>query len=257
MKTFVIAEAGVNHNGSLDTALALVDAANAAGADAVKFQHFSSKRLWGDDRIAHLELTDAEMSAVADFCGSIGIEFMCTPFGIPELRFLRPRLKRIKIASGCIGRLDLLMAARDTGLPVILSTGMSTGGDIRCAISALNESSLTLLHCTSAYPCALADVNLRAMRSLKKFGWDYGYSDHTTSLSVPVAAVAMGAVVIEKHMTLDQDDDGPDHHASIVPLDFRHMVQMIREVEEALGDGEKRVLPCEEKLRGIWRGNQG
>jgi N,N'-diacetyllegionaminate synthase len=162
MSVFVIAEAGVNHNGSLQMAKRLVEEAKEAGADAVKFQLFNSQKLWGDDRIKHLELRFADMAKLADHCNLAGIEFMCTPFGVEELIFLKPLLKRVKIASGCIARLPLLDAVAETGLPAILSTGMSGFGDIDLALKCLGRN-VTLLHCTSAYPCHLEDVNLSAM----------------------------------------------------------------------------------------------
>ena len=250
MSTFLIAEAGINHNGKLDQAYRLIDAAKASNADAVKFQLFDSRKLWGDDRIKHLELRYDQMVLLYGYCENIGIEFMCTPFGVAELTFLAPMLKRVKIASGCLTNKALLEAANATGLPVLLSTGMSTRDEIWRAIGNLDDVALTLLHCTSSYPCRLEDVNLLAMK------WSevpYGYSDHTTSITVPIAAVALGATVIEKHFTLDRNAEGPDHKASITPKEFRAMHMAIVEVEAALGDGFKRVMPCEEELRRLWR----
>lgn len=249
---FIIAEAGVNHGGSVSTAWQLAEAAKDAGADAVKFQHFNSQRLWGDDRIKHLELSDAEMSNVAWRCKEVDIEFMCTPFGVPEVEFLTHLVKRWKIASGCITRKSLIRAAADTRLPVIFSTGMSTFLEIEAALRE-TLSDVTLLHCTSAYPCPIEAVNLRAMDTLKRYGHPVGYSDHTKGITVAIAAAAMGAKVIEKHLTLDRNAEGPDHKASIEPKEFRAMVTAIRTIEEALGDGIKQVYPCEEELRKAWR----
>lgn len=254
-ETFVIAEAGVNHNGDLRTAEHLCVAAKRAGADAVKFQLFESQKLWGDDRIKHLELRYHDMESLKLYCDRIGIEFMCTPFGVAELTFLKPLLKRIKIASGCITRKPLLHAAQDTGLPVIISTGMSSMRDVGEARRCFPLEQTTWLHCTSSYPCRLEDVNLKAMDELAVGGARVGYSDHTNGITVPIAAVALGASVIEKHLTLDRDDDGPDHKSSILPNEFKAMVMAIREVEYALGDGVKRVMECEEELRSAWRGN--
>ncbi len=252
--TFVIAEAGVNHNGDFETALKLAQAAKDCGADAIKYQLFSSQRLWGDDRIKHLELSYAQMRDIAAYCNAIGIEFMCTPFGVEEVRFLAPLVKRMKVASGCIANLPLLLAARASGLPVILSTGMSTLSDVRNAVIALGPLNLTLMHCTSAYPCRLEDVNLLAMKALEDFRvMAIGYSDHTNGITVALAAVALGATVIEKHLTLDRNAEGPDHKTSITPKEFRAMRMAIGEVEAALGDGVKRVMPSEEALRKIWR----
>ena len=249
--TFIIAECGVNHGGKFETALKLVDAAKGTGADAVKFQLFDSRKLWGDDRIAHLELSPSQMLDIRAYCSAVGIEFMCTPFGVEEALFLKPLVQRMKIASGCLGRRDLLEAVRD--LPVILSTGMATPPEIDEALWHLDHD-VTLLHCTSAYPCRLEDVNLRAMITLSNFyGFPVGYSDHTSGITVAIAAVALGAAVIEKHLTLDRNAVGPDHKASITPREFKGMVMAIREVEAALGDGVKRVMPSDEALRKVWR----
>lgn len=250
--TFVIAEAGVNHNGDMNTARMLIDAAKGAGADAVKFQLFKSRKLWGDDRIAHLELSFDQMAALASHCRVAGIEFMCTPFGVEELAFLKPLLKRVKIASGCLRREPLLEYAADTGLPVILSTGMATTEEIEGALMTM-RGEVALLHCTSAYPCALEDVNLRAMEVLFRYGKPVGYSDHTAGILVAPVAVALGASIIEKHLTLDRYAEGPDHRASVEPSEFARMVQAIRGVEAALGDGVKRPRECEADLRRLWR----
>lgn len=257
MSTFVIAEIGVNHQGSLQMAKRLIDAAKEAGADAAKFQLFNSRKLWGDERIKHLEFRFADMEKIAAHCAHTGIEFMCTPFGVEELTFLAPLLKRVKIASGCLGRNPLLDAANDTGLPVILSTGMSTIEDVDNALSHVHWTRATLLHCTSSYPCRLEDVNLKAMDDLRYHFPDIpvGYSDHTAGITVAIAAVARGAVMIEKHLTLDRDQIGPDHKSSITPREFKAMRLALIEVEACLGDGHKRVLDCEMALRDAWRGN--
>lgn len=249
--TFIIAEVGVNHNGNFETALKLCDAAKASMADAVKFQLFSSQALWGDERIKHLELSREQMKDLHAYCEAIGIEFMCTPFGIEEALFLKPLVKRMKIASGCIGRFDLLEAVKN--MPVILSTGMSMPEDIDVALRHL-DLSVTLLHCTSCYPCNLENVNLKAMTWMRDwYGYPVGYSDHTSSITIPIAAVALGATVIEKHLTFDRNAEGSDHKSSITPREFKAMALAIREVEAALGDGIKRVMPCEEPLRALWR----
>ena len=261
MSVFVIAEAGVNHNGRLSTAFRLCDAAKAAGADAVKFQHFNSAALWNDDRIAHLELRDAEIAVIAKHCASIGIEFCCTPFGVREVGVIAPLVKRIKVASGCLEKWELLASVQATHLPVILSTGMATEGRIDRALKALGyyatlEQSLTLLQCTSAYPCRVEDANLLAMDTLAQaFGAEVGFSDHTKGITVAIAAAARGATVIEKHLTLDCTAEGPDHKASIEPQEFRVMVRAIRTVEEALGDGVKRAQPAEAETRRAWYGD--
>lgn len=252
--TFIIAEASVNHNGNFETALKLCDAAKASMADAVKFQLFKSTSLWSDERLKHLELSRSQMTDLHAYCEVIGIEFLCTPFGVEEALFLKPLVKRMKIASGCITRMDLLETVATIGLPVILSTGMSTVEEISRAFVALQQHCLiTVLQCTSCYPCRLEDVNLMAMVNMKRHAFPVGYSDHTSGITVAIAAVALGATVIEKHLTLDRNAEGPDHKSSIMPREFKAMCLAIREVEAALGDGVKRVRPCEESLRALWR----
>lgn len=252
--TFIIAEAGVNHNGHLSEAMELALLAKKAGADAVKFQLFKSQKLWGDDRIKHLELSFDDMTRLYEHCQQLGIEFMCTPFGVEELAFLKPMLKRVKIASGCLRRTELLEYAALTKLPVILSTGMSNLAEIDYALRYL--SAVTLLHCTSSYPCAPQDVNLRAMDTMRtQWGTmcDIGYSDHAEGILAALAAVAKGAAVLEKHLTIDRLANGPDHMSSVDPLKFGLMVDGIREIEQILGDGLKRVRPCEQALRAQWK----
>jgi len=249
--TFIIAEAGVNHNGNFETALKLCDAAKTSMADAVKFQLFQSAILWGGDRVKHLELSNKQIFDLAAYCKAIGIEFMCTPFSVASAVYLKPLVRRMKIGSGCIARFDLLEVVKD--MPVILSTGMSTLNDIDRALDILDGDDVILLHCTSCYPCRLEDVNLKAMLTIKRYELPFGYSDHTSSITVPIAAVALGASVIEKHLTFDRSAEGPDHSSSITPREFKAMCLAIREVEAALGDGVKRVMPCEEPLRRLWR----
>jgi len=250
--TFIIAEVGVNHQGDVNLARKLVDSARESGADAVKFQLFKSQKLWKDDRIKDLELSFSDMKMLHRHCEEIGIEFLCTPFGVEELIFLTPFLKRVKIASGCLQRYELLYAAHQTGLPVILSTGMSTLEEIEHALGIL-AINVTLLHCTSSYPCPVVDVNLKVMDTLHRhFGLPVGYSDHTRGITVSIAAAARGATVIEKHLTFDVGANGPDHKASIEPLEFGKMVESIRLVESALGDGVKRIMPSEEGTRHQW-----
>lgn len=251
----MIAEAGVNHGGSLPEAFKLATAAKDAGADAVKFQCFFSAKLWGDDRIKHLELSYSDLSRLHRHCEQIGIEFMCTPFDVEAVAFLAPMLKRVKVASGCIARFDLLEAVRATGLPVILSTGMSELFDIGLALGRVKCADTTLLHCTSSYPCRLEDVNLRAMDALRNaFLLPVGLSDHTNGITVAIGAAAKGAAVIEKHLTLDRNLPGPDHKASITPAEFKALHLAVIEIEAALGDGKKRVLQCERELQAAWRG---
>lgn len=250
----LIAECGVNHNGRLDQAYRLVEAAKDAGADIAKFQLFESKKLFGDDRIKHLELRYADMENLHAVCEDIGIEFCCTPFGIAELLFLKPLLKRVKVASG-MKHETFLRTVKDTGLPVLFSTGMSSWDDVNEGIAIFpSTTNVVILQCTSSYPCRLEDVHLRSMITLgHDFERPVGLSDHTTSITVPIAAAALGASVIEKHFTLDRNAEGPDHKASITPKEFKAMRLAIIEVEAALGDGEKRVLDCEQQLRKAWR----
>ena len=251
---FLIAEAGVNHNGDYRTALQLCGEAKKAGADAVKFQCFSSQKLWGDDRIAHLELMDAQLMKISLHCQAMGIEFLCTPFDVEAVEFVSPLVKRMKIASGCINRWDILDTI-DSRMPIILSTGMSRWDEINAAVNHL-DNPLTLLHCTSVYPCPLEEVNLLAMDDLREFGLPVGFSDHTENSTCAIAAAALGATVIEKHLTLSREQPGPDHQSSIEPAEFADMVQAIRTVEKALGDGVKRVMPSEQPLRKLWRSSE-
>lgn len=261
MKTFVIAEVGVNHRGNWKAGLALIDAAKASGADAVKFQMFNSQRLWGDDRIKHLEFGENEILMMHTYCQEVGIEFMCTPFGVEEVKLLTPLVHRWKIASGCLTKWDLLYAIRETGIPAILSTGMADMLNIKYALNILtydrlqNRRRATLLHCTSAYPCPINEANLSAMDTLRaSFGESVGYSDHTDGILVALAAVARGATVLEKHLTLDRNADGPDHKASIEPGDFKLMVEQIREIEKAIGKPEKQPQPSEALTIKAWYG---
>ena len=251
---FIICEAGINHNGDIQEAMRLIVAAKRCGADAVKFQHFNSQRLWGDDRIAKYELTVKQLTMLKEHADSLGIEFMCTAFDCQSLEEILPLIKRIKISSGCIVDEPLLAMAGVLNLPVIMSIGMAEPDEIEDALEAiLRADEVTLLQCTSMYPCEPEQVHLAVMSELNwLYGTDAGLSDHTTAISIPIAAAALGATVIEKHLTLDRNADGPDHKASIEPDQFKLMVQGIREVEQALGDGIKRVQPGEQALREIW-----
>ena len=272
-RCFVIAEAGVNHNGSLELALKLVDAAAEAGADAVKFQTFKAERLVArgtptaeyqakntgatDQRamLASLELPDAAYPALLERCAARGIEFMSTPFDGDSARLLaRHGVRRIKVGSGDVTSLLFLEEIAALKLPVILSTGMSTLEEVAEAVEIFAGERLTLLHCTSNYPARMEDVNLRAMRTLQeRFGLPTGYSDHTQGTSVALAAVALGATVLEKHLTLDRGLPGPDHRASLDPATFARMVRELREVEASLGSAEKKPSPSELPVRDIVR----
>lgn len=296
--TLIIAEAGVNHDGSLDKALALIDAAADAGADIVKFQTFNAKALAGgtakkaeyqqrttdagESQLAmleRLELPQAAHHALIARAEERGIEFLSTPFDQASLAFLLSiELPRIKIGSGDLTNAPLLHAAANGGATLILSTGMATLGEIEEALGVLAHGyggssdppgiaafraawrdpaartalarHVTLLHCTTDYPCPLRDVNLAAMATMRSaFQLPVGYSDHTDGFEVSVAAAALGATIIEKHLTLDRNAQGPDHAASLEPSDFKRMVSAIRNVEAALGDGVK--TPKESEIRNV------
>jgi N-acetylneuraminate synthase len=286
--TYVIAEAGVNHNGSLDMAKKMVEVAAEAGADAVKFQTFKADRLvvlsahkadyqakttdadeTQHEMIRKLELDEQAHETLVEHCKIFNIQFLSTPFDIESVDLLvgRFNLPLIKIPSGDITNAPLLLAIARTGKSVILSTGMSNLGEIEDALSvlaygylgedfpsmasfreaycsvegqAIIRDKVTLLHCTTEYPAPLNDVNLRAINTLSNsFGLPVGYSDHTEGIAVPIAAVARGAVIIEKHFTLDRNLPGPDHKASLEPVELKQMVSAIRMVEQSLGSGRK------------------
>ena len=266
---FVIAEVGVNHGGSSRTAHYLVEAAAKAGADACKFQTFDCEKLDppGERRemLRKLQLTQSNHIALKYTAGDLGIEFMSTPFDVESLRFLVDDLgvKTLKIASGNLDNEPLLRAANMSGLRVIVSTGMATLDEVRDADLRLAGVSHCMLHCTSAYPTPIEDVNLRAMVTMRdNIGCEVGLSDHTEDIVVPIAAVALGATVIEKHLTLDRRMDGPDHLCSLEPDDFAEMVRGIRTVEKALGDGVKAPRDSEDPVmqiameRKTWREKQ-
>jgi N,N'-diacetyllegionaminate synthase len=266
---FIIAEAGVNHNGSLDLALRLVDAAKACGADAVKFQTFRADLLatrsahkapYQERTTAHAEsqfemLQRLELDALAhkrliEHCRQIGIQFLSSPFDAQSADLLATMdVPLYKVPSGEITNLPFLQHLARKGRPLILSTGMSTLGEVEEAVNILQAagaSKLTLLHCVTEYPAPYAEVNLRAMHTLKSaFGLPVGYSDHTPGIDIAIAAVALGAEVIEKHLTLDRSLPGPDHAASLEPSELQQMVVAIRHVEAAVGTGIKAPAPCE------------
>ncbi len=276
-KCLIIAEAGVNHNGRLDLALQLCDAAKSVGADVVKFQTWQTEKLITKtvgqaeyqtlntgvkesqfDMLKKLELSYDDFRKVKQHCDEIGITFASTADESDSLDFLLELgIPFIKVGSGEIGNIPYLRYMGTKGLPVILSTGMSTLEEVAMSIRALREGGtddITLLHCTTSYPCPYRDVNLRAMLTLRDAFWlPVGYSDHTIGEEVAVAAVSLGACVIEKHFTLDCSMEGPDHAASTEPDAFQRMVTSIRNVEQCLGNGEKKPTEKENSISQVVR----
>jgi len=279
MKTLIIAEAGVNHNGDIELAKKLIDVAADAGADLVKFQTFSADRLvtqsalkaeyqlLATDKIESqhemlrkLELTEPMHQVLLAHCLEKKIGFLSTGFDIESINFLFELGQRLfKIPSGEITNFPYLQHIGKLKGKVILSTGMSNLEEIEAAINVLEDSGtaraqITVLQCTTAYPVPMADVNLRAMQSIReRFEVEVGYSDHTLGIEVPIAAVALGAKVVEKHFTMDRTLPGPDHKASLEPLELHSMIRGIRNVEEALGNGIKRLMPSEISNVGVAR----
>jgi N,N'-diacetyllegionaminate synthase len=279
MKVLIIAEAGVNHNGDIDLAKKLIDVAAAAGADLVKFQTFNAGRvvtesapkadyqkLAGDNNesqqlmLRKLELTEVMHRELIAHCALRSIGFLSTGFDIESIDMLVSFGQELfKIPSGEITNLPYLRHIGKLEKEVILSTGMSSMDEIEGAINALEKSGtprahITVLHCTTAYPVPMSDVNLHAIQSIRtKFGVEVGYSDHTLGIEISLAAVALGARVIEKHFTLDRTLPGPDHKASLEPEELSSMIAGIRNIEVALGDGLKRLMPSEVNNRDVAR----
>lgn len=274
-KCLIIAEAGVNHNGDINLAYQLCDAAKAAGADVVKFQmwiteaiitknvaqaKYQQKNTGLDesqyDMLKRLELTKDEFRKVKEHCDAIGITFASTADEAESLDFLMSLgIPFIKIGSGDIGNVSYLRYMGGKKLPVILSTGMSTLSDIDTSLQALRNggaTDITLLHCTTSYPCEFENVNLNAMNTIREaFKLPVGYSDHTLGNTVSIAAVAMGAKVIEKHFTLDKNMAGPDHKASASPKEFSALVKEIRNIEVAMGSGKKEATQVEKDISKV------
>lgn len=268
---FIIAEAGVNHNGNIEIAKQLVDVAVMAGADAVKFQTFKAETLVCKnakkaeyqletteaeesqfDMLKKLELTSDMHEQLMDYCAQKQIMFLSTPFDIDSLQYLIEKgIETIKIPSGEITNYPYLCEAGKTGKRIIISSGMSNLDEVREAVSVLRRygsKDITVLHCNTEYPTPYMDVNLKAMTAIKdELGVNVGYSDHTKGIEVSVAAVALGATVIEKHFTLDKNMDGPDHKASLEPGELKELVSAIRNVEAALGNGKKEPSESEKK----------
>ena len=277
MKTLIIAEAGVNHNGNFEIAKKLVDEAVKAGADIVKFQTCKAENVisrYADkaeyqkvttgeadsqlEMVRKLMLTYEEYGELKKYCDEKGITFLSTAFDLPSVDYLHSiGMKLWKIPSGEITNLPLLIKIAKLHEPIIMSTGMSELSEVADAVKVLKDNGatdITLLHCTTEYPAPYADVNLKAMETMKEaFGLPVGYSDHTKGIEIPIAAVARGACVIEKHFTLDRNMEGPDHKASIEPAELTQMVSSIRNVEVAIGDGVKKVSASEMKNKDIAR----
>jgi len=277
--TLIIAEAGVNHNGDMQLARQLIDVAADVGADMVKFQTFNAKRLATKQApkanyqnkttdqsesqhamLEKLELTLDMHKELIPYCKERNIEFFSTGFDTQSLDLLVSLgIDQFKIPSGEITNLPYLRHIGAMGRSLILSTGMATLGEIEDAIDVLEKagtdrSNITVLHCNTEYPTPMQDVNLRAMCSIRDaFGVQVGYSDHTAGIEVPIAAVALGATVIEKHLTLDKSMPGPDHKASLEPDELKAMVSAIRNIERAMGDGIKRPSPSESGNKAVVR----
>lgn len=297
--TFIIAEAGVNHNGSIDLAKQLIDAASQAGADAVKFQTFNAVNMISKsapkadyqtntknagesqlEMLKNLEISKSDHEVLIKYCGDKNIQFLSSPFDSGSLEMLVDglNLPLIKIASGEITNAPFLLEIAKLNKKIILSTGMCNLGDIEKALAVLSfgfcsknikpsikafydvynsqegqkilSENVVLLHCTTEYPAFYRDVNLSALTTLKNtFGLAVGYSDHTLGIEIPIAAVAIGAEIIEKHFTLDKTLDGPDHKASLEPNELKAMVRSIRHIDEAIGHGRK--IPCIAETKNI------
>lgn len=277
-RTLIIAEAGVNHNGDINLAKQLVDVAADAGADFVKFQTFKAAKLVSPsapkadyqkenletgsgnqfEMLKQLELADKDHFILNDYCKQRNIKFLSTGFDLESLDFLVGMgVKLFKIPSGELTNLPYLEKIAEIADNIILSTGMSTIQEIRDALSILRKnpvSEITILHCNTEYPTPFEDVNLLAMNAIKEeFNLNVGYSDHTLGIEVPIAAVALGAKIIEKHFTLDRKMKGPDHSASLEPAELKLMISSIRNIELALGDKEKKISPSEMKNIAVAR----
>lgn len=274
---FIIAEAGVNHNGDLDLAKKLVDVAADAGADAVKFQTFDAKRLVSGaaqkaqyqketttadesqfEMLQQLQLSYQAHRELKTYCAQGGVLFMSTPFDEGSVDFLDDLgLEIFKTSSGDLTNLPLLAHIARKAKPMIVSTGMSTLQEVDAAVRAVRDTGnqqLVLLHCVSNYPTNPADVNLRAMHTLaREFDLPVGFSDHTTGVDIAIASVALGAVVLEKHFTLDRNLPGPDHQASLEPHELAAMISSIRRVEAALGNGIKQPVATERPIADVGR----
>lgn len=273
----IIAEAGVNHNGNIIIAKKMIDFAKEAGVDYIKFQTFIPENLVSKhakkaeyqkittvpdesqlQMLRELTLSKNEFIELSDYCKATSIGFISTPFDLESVGFLNSfNMDFWKVPSGEITNLPYLVEIAKTGKPIILSTGMSDLDEIDAALNVLHSNGagkIMLLHCNTQYPTPMEDVNLNAMLTLKdRYNCDVGYSDHTLGIEVPIAAVALGATVIEKHFTLDHNMEGPDHKASLEPNELKSMVSAIRNIEKALGTGNKVASPSETENKDIAR----
>lgn len=269
---FIIAEAGVNHNGSMEIAKKMIEKAAEAGVDAIKFQTFVSKNLVSKfakkadyqmknmsdksnsqlDMLNNLELSPSDFACLKEYCKEHNVMFLSTPFDMESIDVLKDLdINLWKIPSGETTNLPYIIKIARLNQPIIMSTGMCNIEDVEKTLQVIrkyNSQPITILHCNTEYPTPFEDVNLKAMLTLKKlFNTEVGYSDHTVGIDVPLAAVAMGASVIEKHFTLDKNMDGPDHLASLEPDELVNMVRSIRNIERAIGDGKKAISESERK----------
>lgn len=274
-RTYIIAEAGVNHNGRLDLALKLCDTAKECGVDAIKFQTWKTELIIAEgtkmaeyqknnlnteesqfEMLKKLELSYDQFTTIKEYCNKIGIQFLSTADETDSLDFLcELGIPFIKLGSGDINNVPYLRYVAGKGIPVILSTGMSSMKNVIFAYDTLKKAGagdITVLHCTTNYPCPMNEVNLRSMITIKNtLKCRVGYSDHTMGTEVPVAAVALGAEVIEKHFTLDRNMEGPDHPASLEPHELKEMVRQIRNIETALGNGIKEPNESEREISSV------
>jgi len=273
---FVIAEAGVNHNGNINLAKKLIDTAKEAGADAVKFQTFKAENVVIENAemaeyqkknigrsetqlkmIKRFELGYKDFIELKKYCDRKKITFLSTPHSEDAIGFLEPLVPAYKIGSGDLTNLPFLEKIAKKKKPIILSTGMANLSEVRGTVRTIKKqgnNKIILLHCTTNYPCPLEEVNLKAMLTLKReFNLPVGYSDHTLGILVPIMAVTLGAKVIEKHFTLNKNLPGPDHKASLEPKELKEMVKVIRNVEETLGSGVKKPTKSEEKIKKVAR----
>jgi len=277
-KCFIIAEAGVNHNGDIDIAKKMIDAAKDAGADAIKFQTFIPEDLVTEsagkaeyqkettdskesqqDMLKKLVLKKTDFQKLTEYAKKKNFLFLSTPFDFKSVDILEEcNVPAYKVPSGEITNWPLLKYIAEKGKPMIISTGMSNLGEVEAALNIIKNvrklDDIMLLHCVSNYPASVESINLNAMKTLEQaFGLPVGYSDHTEGITISIAAAALGAKVVEKHFTLDKNMEGPDHKASIEPSELRDMINAIRQVEKARGDGKKRAMPEELEIRDVAR----